>query len=650
MGILPDRGYDAAVNRTPRGPLGAATLVLIAAILHASCAAEEPPVFEAPDRVAGDRAPRGLGCEDLDDARCLLPWPSNAFTVADPSRETGLRLEVNARALNSRDRGDSLALADGFSPVSPILAVFDRPLDPGTLEAAVHLYVAQPGSDALGREIPLRLETVEGRAGATLLIADPRQVLASATDHVVVIDDALLGADGAPIASPHGADVALDRVAPATQEEADLRAYHAPIRAFLTAQGIALDRVVMAWDFTTRSEASPRRALLHMRARSLAALEAGELGVELDNVVVAPDGRPDIALLVYGRLTGVPTFLDGDAGFVPDADGLPMELGRTDAPFRVLVPAGTEGYRFLMYGHGTGGNQDDDAFDAELASAGLAKVNVRLYGWTDTDVIATFAGLQQTVQGSFAAAAYLVEALAHAATIEAAMTSVLGDTLAAAELDGAPNPAAGRRPDGSIPFWVGGSLGGTTGVVYAASDPRVRYAVVNVPGAAWSQWVWHSGTFDLIHELLGLRYDDDIDLSTGLAIAQTNLDLADGAVWASALEESPTAFLVQESMGDPIMPNQATEMVAAVTGARMVGGVLEPIDGVESAPEVIEGSAITQFRAPEGGDFDVHGFAARDTPAGDAARQQIFDFVTSALAGEARIAPPADCPDGCDYR
>ena len=229
------------------------------------------------------------------------------------------------------------------------------------------------------------------------------------------------------------------------------------------------------------------------------------------------------------------------------------------------------------------------------------------------------------------------------------MGGPLADALAADVIAGAPNPAAGRRADGSTPMWVGGSLGGTTGLVFAASDPEMRYAVINTPGAAWSQWIWQSDAFDIIHGFLRLRYADDVDLGVALAIGQTNFDYADGTAWAEAARENPTVFLVQESMGDPILPNPGTEMAALAAGAAHVGGILEPIVGIAPAEEVIEGSGITQFRTT-GSVYDIHGFAATDAPAGVAAREQILEFIGTAYAGSSRIAPPPSCPtSGCDF-
>lgn len=622
----------------------------LAVVFGIGCTNEPaPPTFEVTDRVEGDRTPRAAECDDIEPARCLLPWPSNTYAVVDASRATGLHLAPNVRALNPRDDGSSLELADGFSRGTPLLALFEAPLDPTTLRDGIHLYLVQPDHPGYLSEVPLRVETTTNADDPlTLLLADPRVILEPNADYLVVVTDALKREDGMPLAPTHGTEVALGLEPPASEDEAAIAGYHAPARAQLAALGTDPATVLRVWDFTTRSADDGRRALGFMRDAAIAALEGAT--VRIDRLETSDD--PNVAVIAIGALENLPTWLDGDRGFVPGPDGLPTELGRTEAPFRVLVPAGEGDYRFVMYGHGTGGNELDDAFDSDLASRGIAKVNIRFYGWTDADVLLTFSNLQQMTAGSFGAAGFLAEAVAHGAAIQRAMTGALGEALAADTLGGMPNPAAGRHPDGSNPMWVGGSLGGTMGVVYASADPSIRFAVVNVPGAAWAQWVWHSATFDLIHDLLGLRYEDDVDLATALTIGQTNLDIADGISWADQLVDHPTAFLVQESMGDPVMPNPATEMVAVTTGAVAVGGILQPIEGVAPAAEaeVIDASAITQFRAPPGGMFDIHGFAARDTPAGVAAREQILEFVTTALFEERSvIAPPASCPDGCDY-
>ncbi len=614
-------------------------------LIALSLACSSPPVV---DRDDGDRTPLGAECDPIDTDLCLLPWPSNTFTELDPSTETGLRLAVDPSSMNPSDDGSSLAAADGFSRVTSLVTVFDAPLDPDTLAGSFHLFLAQHDHPERGHEVPLRVEVVTDEDGRTLLSADPLEVLEAAADYVVVVTDALRYADGgAPSASP-GVRVALALDRPATVEDAALAGYHAPARRLLEELEIDPEGVLRVWDFTTRSADNPRRAMVHVRAEAIAAVDTAT--VVFDSVEVENDD-PNIAMIVHGHLSGMPTFLTAERfAFVLDGEGNPIAQGTTDVPFRVLIPAGTEDYRFVMYGHGTGGNEYDRAFDGDLAGLGVAKVNIRFYGWTGEDVILTFARLKNMVLGSAGAAAPLVEALAHAAAIQHAMSGVLADALSAAMIDGEPNPAAGRRPNAENVIWVGGSLGGTSGVVYASADPAMRYAVVNVPGAAWSHWVRDSYTFQFVRALVPERVYTDVDLAVGLAMGQTNLDLADGAAWTDVLANKPTAFLVQESMGDPVMPNAATEMVARTVGARHVGGVLEPIAGIQTAPEVIEASGITQFRTPDTSELDVHGFAARGTQAGVAAREQILHFLETAWAGESVIVPPSICPaSGCDF-
>ena len=75
------------------------------------------------------------------------------------------------------------------------------------------------------------------------------------------------------------------------------------------------------------------------------------------------------------------------------------------------------------------------------------------------------------------------------------------------------------------------------------------------------------------------------------------------------------------------------------------------------ANAVSGGAALTQYRVPSTvtGPYNVHGFAARGTVAGVAAREQIVGFISSLWAtGTPRVTVPAACqmntPAGsCDF-
>ena len=76
------------------------------------------------DRTADDRTPLSAKCDDSDLNRCFLPWPSNRYTVADPTTQTGLRLAIDPAGLPIDDRVDYLNQADGYSRATGVAAAF----------------------------------------------------------------------------------------------------------------------------------------------------------------------------------------------------------------------------------------------------------------------------------------------------------------------------------------------------------------------------------------------------------------------------------------------------------------------------------------------------------------------------------------------
>src|SRR5262249_17310635 len=154
-------------------------------------------------------------------------------------------------------------------------------------------------------------------------------------------------------------------------------------------------------------------------------------------------------------------FIDPTPGsaLVLDAQGLPVAGGTRTAPFRVVVPAGTGDYPFLMYLHGTRGTYEDTTLDTENAGRRGAKGSNQLDGWTQADATPTFIGFTEVFQGTPHAVAMLMQALADGAAIQKEMGSGISDLLSAPMLGGAPNPAAGRLPQSKTVLWTGGSLG-----------------------------------------------------------------------------------------------------------------------------------------------------------------------------------------------
>jgi hypothetical protein len=618
------------------------------------------PGFDVPERPPGRREPAPAACTETA-PRCLLPWPSNAHTAADAGSATGLRVRVEPASLVAPDDPGTLNLADGFSLVTPLVAVLPGELMPLAVAARgdgpVRLLLAQPGAPGFASSVPLRFELQPSRAPdstpETFLFGYPLRPLAAQSDYVAVILDDVPVAAGPRPAPRRDTEVMLGLAAPETLAEAQLAAYHAPTRAVIRAAGIDPRRVVRAWDFTTRSQGDALRRLTALRAGVLAAVRAGRVAAQIDKVDSTP--RPFVAMIVEGHLEGLPKYIEPEpaSALRLDAAGLPVAIGTRTAPFRIVVPAGTRDYPFLMYGHGTGGTYADATFDSEIAGQGAAKVGIQFDGWTEGDVVQTLVGFKSIWSGSHFAGAMLMQALADAAAVQALMPGALGDALAAPQIKGATNPAAGRRPTAARTLWAGGSLGGIMSLVAVCADSELRYGVLNVPGAAWTHYIPKSVLFSMILPLLQAPYRGEANAHLALAMSQGIWDEIDGAAWSTALRGREAAFLVQESIGDPVVPNEGSEMVAVVTAARQLGAELVKVAAGLPAADAVSGytSALTQYRVASTQPYRIHGFAGDDTPAGRAARQQIADFVRSIWSdGRPAITVPAGCMNrSCDF-
>lgn len=613
-------------------------------LLVLACGPAAGPV----DRAPGERAPLSAACDGQDGTRCLLPWPNNTFTVPDPASPTGLRLSVERRTLPNPDSPDALNRLDGFSVISPLAAGFSGMVNVRTdarPATAMRLYRATPG-EGWGEEVPLRLTlTREPRGAATLLIGYPLRPMAYAADYVAVVTDEV------GVEAPRQVRVALGLEAPASEVEQRLVRYHAPSRRLLGDVGLDPARVVRVWDFTTRSAQSVRAPFEAMREAAVAVARGGGLRVTVE-LATPIQGS---ALEVRGFVEGLPAFTKPTGELALEANGLPRRTGERKVPFRVVLPPATKPYPLVVFGHGTGGSVFDDTFDREIAAAGAAKFNLEYDGWTGSTVLETLVGLDHRFTGSERSTGRLLQSLAHASALEAALEGTLGDALAQPTLDGRVNPAAGVRHDATKRVYAGGSLGGTLGYVHTLTEPTLQAAVLNVPGAGWTHFVPTSGPFSTLDELFATTTPSAVDRALSVVLTQGSWDPVDGAAWAAMGARPDVVLLLQESMGDPILPNIGTHLVATSSRAVQVGAVLEPVEGVTQTSEARGRSALTQFRIPNTikDDLARHGFGGRDTLAGIAAREQISLFLDSVWSGAPRITVPPTCEraglKSCDF-
>ena len=662
----------------PQRALGLGLSLLLAACSAGGAGEDSGARPDLVDREPGERAPRTAACDAMDPLRCYLPWPSSAFLEADASSATGVRLAIDTSELPVEDDASYYEHMDGFSRITPFATGFDGELatdwlprgesewldlpDRGDLgtDGPVFLINNEPDHPEYGQAVPVWVEIIRGGAELNerhLLVGRPRALLAPNCEYVVVVTRELTWADGSAVPVEREVSVALGLDAPASAEEDMLAAYHAPVRTLLGDVGIDASEVLRVWDFTTRTSENTTQRVLSMMDQAQASLD--DVTVEID--YAATSVSPEIDAIVVGRVVGVPDFIGEDKRFTLDAAGDPQVEGTREAHFRVVIPArGFDGelgtpYRVALYGHGTGGDYTDTSFDEAIASNGLAKLNLRFHGWNGAELVPTLAGLTTLLKGTESSTAQLSQGVADGYALLRAMEGPLAEALAAETLGDIENPAAGRPVDTTDPVWVGGSLGGTMGAIIGSAYPEIDAAVLNVPAAGWTHLVADSLLYDsALGGIMEAQYDDLMDVHLAIVMSQTGWDDVDGAVWADHANESGAVFLLQESIGDPVVPNQGTEILAIALGAPLVGPPLEPIVGVDEVDSVTEGHGMTQYKVPDGSVYDIHGFAARSTLAGDAAMEQIFGFIRSYWDGEAQITFPEGCsevtPAGdCDF-
>lgn len=166
-------------------------------------------------------------------------------------------------------------------------------------------------------------------------------------------------------------------------------------------------------------------------------------------------------------------------------------------------------------------------------------------------------------------------------------------------------------------FYTGVSLGGILGSIATAESPDVKAAMLSVPGAGWVDLLENTDTVEfrcpLVNGLIdagilsGTKWtganSDALCLQdkaawqnqpaygTFAATARWILDPADPANFASKL--ATKRFMIQEVIGDTVVPNITTERLAALTG------VAAKVATADSTTPVAASAAITTPTALE---------------------------------------------------
>ena len=584
-----------------KGLVFASSLCLTA--LLAGCTGDEP---------VSDLEPVEAGCNPVVGGDCTTPYPSSFHTVADATKPTGVRVNLDGQWLPISNPGIVFDPArfnrrDGFSPATPFVVYFPDGIDvrqlPDSTEAGVassieatsrvQIINAETGARVpLFAELDVNAESWDRQA----LLLRPMVRLTPATRYIIAFIG-VVDATGQPLL-PKPFAALRDRL-PLNESLAPLEATYEDIFARLETHGIARDSLSLAWDMTTGSDEPLTEHLLHMRDTGFGMQDS--LGYTVTSV---EEFENDPERLRELQVTfEVPWFLASeedtalmqfDAAYLPEANSV------VDVSMLIQVPrcaVNAPGpLPVLVFGHGLFGDATTTRNDLLLELANRFCHIVIATDWiglSSADLLNLQLLATDINQGYF-----VTDRLQQAHLNNLLMTRLFKLEIKdddALKIDGQ------AITDGEAMYYFGVSNGGIQGGTFMALTPDVQRGVLNVPGGGWNIMMYRSTHFQQLLPLLSAVYPDALDRQMLVALTQFAWDFTDPITYAPHLLANPlpgvTAkrVILQESIGDAQVPNMATRLFARTIGIDALPLVQE-VYGVDVQDGPLD-SAYTQWNS-----------------------------------------------------
>ncbi len=570
-------------------PLGervacAAQLALAAALLLASACATKPT--ENP-------APVTLPCNVIGSS-CLLPWPSSVFASESPSSLTGLSIGFPAdgdfAGLHEVMEGEVL---DGFSPIGAITTWLPEGASSANLpetveestsaESPIQLVNADATSPSYGQRHPFFAEVVDTEESeGQLLVLTPLAAMTAGSRYAVVITQELRSPSGHLLqaSSTQRALLGLEDLPSSNSDLGALRSYYEDLQYLVSEPlGIPLEAVVQLWDFPIRSDEA-----LTVDMRSMSAWTEAWLLDHPPQPSWAEVTQPVEGFTRYNLEFEVPLWRNHRFDPLPRAeDGSPEPVGTTMLGGYLLVPTSAtpeHPARPVLFGHGLGAH-------ADLMITSLLSMNwaagpfaVLAFDWdlhgSRGDGVDDIVALTGDLNWAGFVGAVLQSSMD--ARVATEMLLSLGEL----------PENGGQVVSGESIFYVGQSLGSIVGTLALSANDVLEAAVLNVGGGGISNILRHGEVVDLLgmRDAINARvsaapptdFPSDLGYDVALVVGQVGLDYADPISFASHVradrfpgaDQGQPAVLLQESIGDGIIPNITTEALARTLGLPLI--------------------------------------------------------------------------------
>ena len=534
-------------------------------------------------------------CDPLDARACLLPFPSDHFTVADHTTATGRRLALDIASMPTNVSGTPFDPADlnrndGFSPGNALLTYVPGLSIERTGMATTRDIGASLDADApavivdatTGERWPYfaELDAQAPTPGDQLLIVRPARNLLEGHRYVVALRD-LRDDAGDVIAAGDVFRAYRDHVPTRNPALEARRGDMERIFRDLRRAGVEREDLYLAWDFTVASERNLSERMLHIRDDAFASLAGAAPAFHVNSVLT--NVNADTARRITGTFD-VPLYLTGNgspgATFDWGVDGLPQRNGTWHANFTCVVPpaALAEPARAVVYGHGLLGSANEVNSFARLANThGLVMCATSWIGMSSEDVPNVVSILQDN---------------SHFASLADRAQQGMLDMLFLARLlrvdDGFATDPAFRTAAGTPVFrtgevfFNGNSQGGIMGGAVTAVSTEWTRAALGVPGMNYSTLLTRSVDYDPFSAVASAAYPDPLLRTVQLSLIQLLWDRAEANGYAQHMTDDPYPgtpahdVLLFEAFGDHQVANVTTNAEARTIGARLRLPALAP--------------------------------------------------------------------------
>jgi len=516
---------------------------------------------------AASQPPERFRCNPLRTESCVLPFPSDTFSVPDAESQTGIRLNVEDDAWPEEFRSYLPASMtpsrifnghDGFSPAGPVLFEVDGPLDQATLPADGGSALVAYDLDS-GTKVPLHVAVDEQAARfdatSTVLRAWPQSRFEFGHRYVAAVTNALRTSAGTPL-KPTGAVAEVLGGSAGPQVESEI----APWLDALATHGYERSSLAAFTKFTVRSEDDAIGPEMRL------ADEVRKRDHAVSGIRVLPlPGQ--IAALVVGfvRITDFRDPTDGHMVFDPSA-------GRdTWVPFLLSLPrqSASGPARVAVYETGITTTKETQFFwAASNAARGIATISIDHphHGWR-----ALSEGYVQNL-ASPANIGRLLSIVPQTSLDHLSLSTAVRTSLA--NLDVLPVGGDGHPDldtDGLL--LEGTSMGGVLGVTYLGLEPQFDAAMLQVPGIGIMHILTGSSIWGVLQldSVMPPVHPDGADVAAAIAACQFLMDPGEPANFTQRLGLDRRPLTVVYGQGDGLVPNSATDRLVDLTGLTRIG-------------------------------------------------------------------------------